>query len=202
MPKLTSGNIRIDNVRVVFPDVFEAKPDKDGKNPKFKVTALIPRDHPDLAVLGAEAKEVAEAKWGAKAEMRLKELKAGDRLPWHDGDRKTEKYDYFHGHFYVNASSRENQRPQVRDTDGSELQVTDGRPYSGCYCHVIVSLWAQDNDYGQRVNAQLLGVQFYADGERLAGGAVASDDDFESIKKEPTEEEEDTPAVTDASSLF
>jgi hypothetical protein len=40
-------------------------------------------------------------------------------------------------------------------------------------------LWTQNNSYGKRVNANLLGVQFYKDGEPFAAGEIAGDDDFE-----------------------
>ena len=39
--------------------------------------------------------------------------------------------------------------------------------------NAIVELWAQDNNYGKRINASLAGVQFAKDGEAFAGGTVA-----------------------------
>ena len=47
--------------------------------------------------------------------------------------------------------------------------------------NATVNVWAQDNKYGKRVNAQLLGVQFYADGDSFGGGAVGSVDDFDDL---------------------
>jgi hypothetical protein len=38
-----------------------------------------------------------------------------------------------------------------------------------------------DNNYGKRINATLLGVQFYRDGDSFVGGGVASVDDFDVV---------------------
>jgi len=42
-------------------------------------------------------------------------------------------------------------------------------------------LWAQDNQFGKRVNAELLGVQFVRDGEPFGGGKPATPEDFEDL---------------------
>lgn len=38
----------------------------------------------------------------------------------------------------------------------------------------MVEFWAQDNNYGKRVNATLLGVQFVRDGAAFAGGTTGA----------------------------
>ena len=58
----------------------------------------------------------------------------------------------------------------------------DGLPYSGCYVNASIELWAQDNNYGKRINASLRGVQFYRDGDAVAGGGgPASEDEFDDL---------------------
>ena len=64
----------------------------------------------------------------------------------------------------------------------SPLVAADGKPYSGCHVNVIIDVWAQDNQYGKKINAQLQGIQFLRDGEAFSGGGVAADQsDFEEI---------------------
>ena len=63
----------------------------------------------------------------------------------------------------------------------TDLETTDGRPYSGCQVNFIIDVWAQANKWGNRINATLLGVQFVGDGPRLAGGSVATAEDFQAI---------------------
>ncbi len=170
--------VNLNNVRLTFPQLFDAKQVNGQGDPKFSAAFLIPRDHPQIGAVKEAIKAAAEAKWGAKAHEVLKALQASDKLALHDGDAKSD-YDGYAGNFFVNASNKI--RPLVIGQQREPLTAADGKPYSGCYVNAIVEFWAQDNQFGKRVNASLLGVQFVKDGERLAGGGVASQDDFEPI---------------------
>jgi hypothetical protein len=147
----------------------------EGK-PAFSVTAILDPEHPVLAELEAAEEKVAKEKWGAKAPAILKAIRAQDKGVIHDGDKKAQ-YAGFEGNKYV--SMRSEKRPNVYDNDGSQLTEADGRVYSGCYAHVVLEVWAQDNSYGKRINAQVTGVAFSRDGDSFGGGAApASADDF------------------------
>ncbi len=74
-------------------------------------------------------------------------------------------------------------RPTVIDRDRTALIQADGRPYAGCYVNAVVDIWAQDNNFGKRINASLSGVQFLRDGDAFAGGGVAAPDDFDDISE-------------------
>jgi hypothetical protein len=80
---------------------------------------------------------------------------------------------------YVSASNKV--APLVVDKDKSPLSEASGRPYAGCYVNASLDIWAQDNSYGKRVNATLRGVQFFRDGDAFAGGAPASEDEFDDL---------------------
>ncbi|MWN55950.1 ssDNA-binding protein, partial [Escherichia coli] len=54
---------------------------------------------------------------------------------------------------------------------------------AGCYVNAVIDIWAQDNNFGKRINASLGGVQFLRDGDAFAGGGVASADDFDDISE-------------------
>lgn len=170
--------VRLTNVRLTFPQLFEPKVVNGQGDPKFSAAFLIPRDHPQLPEIQKAIIDAATEKWGAKASETLKALKASDKLAVHDGDNKSD-YDGYAGNLFVNASNKI--RPLVIGPDREPLVAADGKPYSGCYVTAIVEFWSQDNQFGKRVNASLLGVQFVKDGERLAGGGIAAADDFEPI---------------------
>ena len=162
------------NARIAFPDIFEAN-----KDDKFAAAFIFPTDHPGIAALKAVIEEVGKAKWGAKWAQIGKELKAGDNLLIHDGDSKA-SYVGYEGNLFFNANNTV--RPTVVDRDRSPLVAADGKPYSGCYVNVIIDVWAQDNQYGKKVNAQLQGIQFVKDGEAFSGGGTSADaSDFEEI---------------------
>jgi hypothetical protein len=175
-----STRVRIQNVRFNYTNsLFTAQVPQTGEGKaKFSVVAIIPRDHPQLAEIKAAMSETAVAKWGAKAGETLKQLQAADRLCLHDGDAKSDKAGYA-GNLFINASNE--LRPLVVGPSQEVLTAADGKPYSGSYGNVIVEFWAQDNKFGKRVNASLMGAQHVKDGDRLSGGGIAAADDFEAI---------------------
>lgn len=180
--KQQPGRFRFLDVRMSFPNLFEAKaPPQPGGKAKFSAAFLFPRTHPQMAELQKTIMEVATAKWGAKAEEVLKSLKAADRLCVHDGDAKSDT-DGYAGKLFINASNDIRPTTIGAGPDGrAPVTAADGKLYAGCYVNAIIQVWAQDNQFGKRVNASLLGVQFLRDGDRLAGGGVAAADDFEAI---------------------
>ena len=181
---MTNGNkqdnrLTIKDVRIAYAQgIYTARAAKPGDKEKYGAAFLFPANHPAVKEIAAATVRAAQAKWGAKADDMLKQLKAADRLPVHNGDAKASSAGY-EGNLFVNAGNAI--RPTVVDRDRSPLTAADGRPYSGCYVNAIIEVWAQDNQHGKRINASLLGVQFVRDGEKLAGGSTATADDFEAI---------------------
>lgn len=170
--------IKLNNVRGAFLEVFEAKQVNGEGKPSFSATVLLEPTDKQLDILEKAALEVARGKWGAKADQVVKACKGQDKWITHDGDLKSQ-YAGFEGMVYVNA--RNPVRPLVIDRDKSPLTAQDGKPYAGCYVNVSLELWAQDNQYGKRVNASLGGVQFVKDGDRFAGGTAAEESDFDEL---------------------
>ena len=170
--------LKLSNLRLAFPQLFEAKTVNGEGKPAFSATLLIKPTDPQVKAINAAIDAVAKEKWGAKADAILKQLRAADKTALHDGDMKS-TYDGFEGMLYVSA--RNAVRPTVLDRDKAPLVAADGKPYAGCYVNAVLELWAQDNAFGRRVNATLMGVQFHGDGDAFAGGGAASDDDFDDV---------------------
>ena len=171
--------LKLSNLRLAFPALFEAKTVNGEGKPAFSAALLIDPTDPQVKAINAAIDSVAKEKWGAKGDSVYKALEATDKTCLHDGDSKAE-YDGFEGNLYV--SSRAKIRPSVFDGQRSPLTEADGKPYSGCYVNASIELWAQDNSYGKRINAQLRGVQFLRDGDAFAGGGKAADaDEFDEI---------------------
>ena len=170
--------IKLNNVRLSFPQLFEAKTVNGEGKPAFSAAFLISPKDPQIAMINTAISTVAAEKWGAKADAILKTIRAADKTCLHSGDLKS-NYDGFEGMMYISA--RNPLKPSVVDTNRSPLVAEDGRPYAGCYVNAVLELWTQDNNYGKRVNATLMGVQFYKDGESFVGGGVADADDFDDL---------------------
>ena len=173
----------IENVRLSFPRIFRAEvvtyPDGTTKK-HFSCMIIIRKDDPQVQAIKKEMVAAAEAKWPGKGVDMFKQLQAGGRIALRDGAEKADIDGLGDDFYFFNASST--RRPGIFDRDGSALVEDDGKPYAGCYVNVIVYPWAQNNPGdrgGKRINMELAGVQFYADGEAFGGGgSVATADDF------------------------
>jgi hypothetical protein len=173
--------IMLVDVRLAFPQLWTATQVNGEGKAAFSASFLMPPDHPDVAKIKAAIAKTATAKWGAKTAEYLPVLVASDKVCLHNGDLKSNLEGYT-GNLFVSA--RGPMRPLVIDADKSVLTEADGRPYSGCFVNAQIALWAQENNYGKRINAQLRGVQFLRDGEAFSGGGVASPDEFEPVAQD------------------
>ncbi|MBV6633866.1 MAG: DUF2815 family protein [Alphaproteobacteria bacterium] len=96
------------------------------------------------------------------------------RLFFRDGDESGR--DEWSGVWCVHANNPG--RPIVVADDGASVIANeeDCKIYSGCKVRAKIDIWAQDNNYGKRVNAKLLSIQFLGDGEALDAGHVSVED--------------------------
>lgn len=170
--------LKLTNVRLAFPALFEAKTVNGEGEPAFSAAFLVDPADPQVKAINAAIDAVAKEKFGAKADTVLKQMRAGDKVCLHNGDSKAD-YAGFPGNLFIRSRSKTH--PLVLDADKSALTAQDGRPYAGCYVNASIELWAQDNNYGKRVNASLRGVQFLKDGDAFAGGGAASEDEFDDV---------------------
>ncbi len=169
--------IKLPNVRLSFPDLFVPRPFKEGLTPKYKATFLVPKDSPLAKEIDAAILEVAKAKWGAKAEAVLNGIRGNaNKFCWQDGNTKA--YDGYADMMALSAGNEA--RPLVTDTNKSPLTADDGKPYSGCYVHGSVEIFAYTNS-GNGISAKLRAVRFYRDGAAFAGGAPADENEFDDL---------------------
>ena len=159
------GQITLTNVRLSFADIFKAKAVNDGE-PRFSANFLLDKekDKAQIKKVGDEIRRLETTTFKGK------KLPA-DKVCLRDGDEKD--YIGFAGTLYVSAANK--RRPTVVDRDKSPLSAEDGKPYSGCYVNAIVRLWAQDNQFGKRINASLEVVQFLRDGEPFGAASASLD---------------------------
>jgi hypothetical protein len=173
--------IAINNARLAFPVLFKAEQFNGIGEPAYSCSLLLPPGHPAIKAIEDGIEAVGSEKWGKGWPAVKKTAEKKDLNCLHDGDLKS-KYAGFEGNMYVSTRASEDKRPTVVDRNRTPLTAADGKIYGGCYVNAIVVLWAQDNQFGQRVNAQITGVQFFADGDSFGGGAMAaSADDFADV---------------------
>lgn len=171
--------LKLTNVRAAFLKIWTAEFVNGGDKATFGSSFLIDPNDPQVKVIKDAMMTVAKEKWGAKAGAVYKEMEAGGKLALHNGDSKA-SYEGFEGMLFISSTSKT--RPLAINRDKSPLTEADGVLYSGCYVNVSLELWAQDNQWGKRINAQIGGVQFNRDGDAFSGGGSAADeDDFEEL---------------------
>ena len=171
------AKIKLTNVRLSFPSLFR-KSVYNGEETKFEATFLISKK--DQA---EKIKEIERA-IAASIKENLKGAKLGaDKLCLKDGDDF--EYTGYAGNMSLKASSQK--RPLVIDRDKSMLGEEDNRIYAGCRVNATIELWAQNNTYGKRINANLLAVQFFKDDEPFADGEKGSVDDFDAYGEDEEE---------------
>jgi hypothetical protein len=166
------SKIKIQGARLSFPSLFR-KATFEGQETKYEATLMLHKeDHADVI------KEIkAEIAKGIKENMKGAKV-AADKICLKDGDESGR--DEYAGHYTLKAAN--NKRPKVIDRDKTPLTEEDNKIYSGCYVNAVVDFWYQSNAYGKRVNANLLGVQFYKDGDTFESGSTADDDDFDDFE--------------------
>lgn len=182
------NQIKITEARLSFPDIWRPKAIKSGKGepgePKYSAHFLLDKkEHADqIKSLKLAIFALAKEKWGEKTKEMITKNKVTVCL--HEGSDK--EYDgYSEENMFLSASS--GKRPTIVDRDKTALAEDDRRPYGGCYVHAIVRLWVQDNNFGKRVNAELMGIQFVKDGEPFGAAPLSEDafDDLDAGKKKP-----------------
>jgi len=167
------GIIKLKNVRLSFPALFEAKSFNEGK-PKFSAVFLLDKkvNTADIKAVKAGIEAVTKEKWP----KGVKNLKPPCL---HDGSEKEDVDGYGDDVMYVTASSAK--RVPVVGADLAPLTEEDGKPYAGCYVNASIRLWAQDNEFGKRINAQLRAVQFLRDGEAFGEKQADPEEEFEAV---------------------
>lgn len=164
---MNNTKIKLKNVRLSFPSLWTTSRFGGEDTGKYEATFILDKqEHVDeiLAIKKEMQRLGAEAFKG--------KLPPDDKLCLKDGDGLDRPE--FVGKMTIKAATK--RRPLVIDRDKAPLTAEDSHPYAGCYVHGIVTLWAQDNQYGKRINASLEGLQFVRDGEPFGSGGIDADE--------------------------
>lgn len=158
------AKIKIAVSRLSFPSLFRTAMFGEQDTGKYEATFILDKKQHAETI----AKIQGEVNRIIKEELKTKV--PSDKICLKDGDESGR--DEFVGCFTVKASTKK--RPLVIDRDKTPITEDDNKVYAGCYVNAIISLWAQNNQYGKRVNAQLDGIQFAKDGEPFGEGAIST----------------------------
>lgn len=169
------AKVTIPNARLSFPSLFK-KSVFEGKEGKYEATLLFPKTDEKTY------KKVMAAIDECKATAKIKV--AASKLCIQDGDEiyDEKEYDGYQGMWAVKAAN--SKRPTLITGKKEPIHEEDEILYAGCYVNAIIDPWAQDNQWGKRINANLLGIQFVKDGEPFGDAVTADVDDFDEVEEE------------------
>jgi len=157
------ATIKMQNVRLSFPNLFQTSTFGGEDTGKYDATFILDKtDHAKII------KEIDAAIKAIIKETFKGKSPGDDRLCLKDGD-ETEREEQ-QGKMIIKASTKK--RPLVLNRDKTPLTEDDGVIYAGCYVNAIISLWAQNNAWGKRVNASLEGLQFSGPGEPFGPAGI------------------------------
>lgn len=165
--------VKLTNVRLSFPALWQPRvgPDANSK-PSYQASFILDKktNAADIekvrAVIAGIVKESFKGKQPPKICLR-------------DGSEKPDVDGYGDGVMFISA--RSDKRPEVVARNMEKIIESDNKVYAGCVVNATVRLWAQDNNYGKRINAQLRAIQFVKDGAAFGEGAIDVTKEFTAL---------------------
>lgn len=175
------GCIRIDNVICSYPHLDKPWKKNDKDRAKFSVTGLAPKEtHGEAKAMLVDRINalLVEHKMG-KIGAEHKFVRNGDG---EDGPLKPET----EGMWQIKASENPDRAPKVRDQLTKVMTPEEilKKIYPGCVINILIRPWAQNNEHGKKVNANLIAVQFVKDGVRIGEAAIDDDDAWDVLEVE------------------
>lgn len=177
------GCIRLDNVIASYPHLDKPWKKNATDKEKYSLTGLAPKEtHDDAKKLMVEVINslLAGAKMG-KIGAEHKFCRNGDT---EDGPLKPET----EGMWIIKASENPDRPPKVRDERTKIMTPAEilKRIYAGCKVNMLIRPWAQNNDFGKKINANLIAVQFVGEGTRIGEAAIDDDDAWDELEMADT----------------
>lgn len=183
------GTFRIMDVRASYAHVYEPKAgkDKDGNptNPSFSITGLgAKKTHKEAVKALTDARDKLLSS-GTDKQGKARRIKKENFFVKDGDDMGKDEYEDMYA---ISCREVPNKPPALRGEKGERLTKGDGVIYSGCYVDIWLRPWWQDNDFGKRVNANLLGVKFRRKGEPF-GDVGLTDDDADELMRDDDDDD-------------
>ena len=163
----TDQHIMLRGVRVSFPHLFKL-PTINNEEGSCGAVLMLDQSGPNVARIENDIREISIAKWKREIPSDKRALRAGE-------DKGRPEYD---GYMVISANCKAGKFPLVVDASGTGFVSDESQCaiYPGCYVDAKIRLWAQDNKFGKRVNAELIAIRFSADGDALDDSYVSAED--------------------------
>lgn len=171
--KVLTGEVRLSYVHLTEP-----YQNKQGGDPRYQVTLLIPKsDTVTKADIDASIKAAYEDgvknKWkGVRPQMKNALIYDGDGTKTNGTPFGAE----CKGHWVITASSPSSRKPNVVDVSNIYVELAPTDIYSGMYARATLNFFSYDSHGSKGVGCGLSNIMKTRDGEALSGGASAASD--------------------------
>lgn len=178
-------NVTTGKVRFSFVNIFTPKAFKEGDDPKYSLTIIIPKTDTatvaklKAAVEAAKNKGLAE-KFGGKMPAIFDQnfggttVRDADNDKNNDGELIVSQHPEAKGCYIMHVASKN--QPGIID-ENKEAVLDPKKVYSGCYGRVNITFFPYNSNGKKGISAGLNHVQFLEDGEPL-GSTVRIEDAF------------------------
>lgn len=172
--------------RMVYASLFQPttmKGETDRSKAKYQITLLLPADA-DIRALEEAADRVRNDKWTPSAQ-RLTKIRS-PFLKTADSPRLAEYADDFPVMIRLNSKTR----PGVKTKGMQDVSEADepDEIYNGRWCRLTLSPFAYDQAGNKGVSFGLGNVQLLDHDDRIVGGAVKAEAEFEAVDEEELED--------------
>ena len=157
----------------------------NGGNPKYSMSAIIPKD--DLQTVNAVNAAIETAYRDGEAKLKGKGALpplAALKTPLRDGDLERPDDPAYAGCWFLNANS--DKAPGIVDAACNPI-LDRSEVYSGCYGRVSVTFFAFNSNGNRGIACGLNNIQKLSDGTPL-GGHSRAEDDFADLDDEDDED--------------
>jgi hypothetical protein len=178
------GLIKLINVRLCYPNIYKYASFKGKNLMTFDLTVLIPKT--EVQVINQLRQMLINC-------ATLPDYNLSERNSiLHDGDLKNSQGSEFKGCYYLKLKNKD--QPNILNSDGrTPVEEFEGLFHGGCFISVGFRLWFQNNDYGVRVNANLLVVKFESAGKKFGTASLDSSEflaSFATATNEPMQQQQ------------
>ena len=159
----------------------------NGGNPKYSMSAIIPKD--DLQTVNAVNAAIETAYRDGEAKLKGKGALpplAALKTPLRDGDLERPDDPAYAGCWFLNANS--DKAPGIVDAACNPI-LDHSEVYSGCYGRVSVTFFAFNSNGNRGIACGLNNIQKLKDGESL-GGHISAETEFAAFAEVSTDEED------------
>jgi len=175
-----SIKVKIMKVRLSFPDIFDAVQYQGAGAFRYNASFLIVPGSDNDKQVKAAILAAAKEEFREKATAVLASLQGNsNKYCYLSGD--TKEYDGYQGMMVLSSHRRQTDgRPLVIDEQKRPLDISDGKPYGGCYVNATVDIYAQPGK-NSGIRCGLQGIQFAADGDAFGGAKPGKVEDFDDL---------------------